>query len=115
MSHIESLFRHVLTDALLFSPTSSVAPPLTEKQIINDTSIAAVTLSNGDRRLFFQDLSGAIRQAFYSPATRVWRADINYVVASDARNHTPIAVVDAPDSWDNVSRVVHDGGVSALI
>ena len=55
--------------------------------------MAALELPNGDRRLFFQDQSGFIRQAFYSSSSREWRADINYIVASDAKNHTPIAVV----------------------
>ena len=70
--------------------------PLTDKQILDDTSIAALALPNGDRRVFFQDLSGVIRQAFHSSSSGEWRADTNYVVASNARNHTPIAAVNVP-------------------
>ena len=69
-------------------------------------------LSNGERRLFFQDQSGSIRQAFYSLATQQWRSDVGYVVASDARNHTPIAVIDIPDPRGNQTLT---GGVSDLI
>ena len=94
---------------LSLSPTTSVTPRLTDKQILNDTSLAIVILSNGDRRLFFQDLSGSIRQAFYSPATQQWRADVGYVVASNARNHTPIAVIDVPYLRGNQTL---EGGVS---
>lgn len=54
-----------------------------------------------------------IRQAFYSSATREWRADIDYLVASDARKYTPIAVINAPDSWDQRNGYINYGGVSA--
>lgn len=71
---------------------------LTNRRILDDTSMAALSLPGGDRRLFFQDQSGIIRQAFYSSASRQWRADINYLVASDAKNHTPMAVANPPTS-----------------
>ena len=61
---------------------------------MNDISIAAVTLTNGDRRLFFQDTSGAIRESIYSFAADQWEADIGNIVATDARNNTPIATFD---------------------
>lgn len=82
-----------------FSSSSSSPTPtplLTSKRILDDTSIAATTLSNGDRRLLFQDLSGLIRQAYYTSSTRAWRADSHYVVASDAKNYTPISVFADP-------------------
>ena len=75
--------------------TPSLAPSaswlLSRDSILDDTSIAALVLPNGDRRLFFQDRSGVIRQAFGSSSSEEWRADISYIVASNARNHTPIA------------------------
>ena len=49
--------------------------------------------SDGGRRLFFQEQSGNVREAIYSPSTRIWTATSNSVVASDAKNHTPIAAV----------------------
>ena len=97
---------------LSLSPTTSATLRLNDKQILNDTSLATVILSNGDRRLFFQDLSGSIRQAFYSSATQQWRAVVGSVVASDARNHTPIAVIDVPDYSGNQTLI---GGVSDLV
>ena len=88
----------------LGSPTPSNSPVLTDRRILDDTSMAALVLPNGDRRLFFQDLSGVIRQAFYSAASRQWRADVKYIVASNAKNHTPIAVVVAPTKSLNSTR-----------
>ena len=82
----------VLISYMTSSSGPSTAPVLTNKRILDDTSIAALSLPNGERRLFFQDLSGVIRQAFYSTASRQWRADVNYLVVSDAKNHTPLAV-----------------------
>ena len=78
------IIARTLTHTGSSSPTSSVAPWLRNKQILNDTSMAVVELFNGDRRFFFQDLSGVIRQAFYSASNKQWRADINFVVALDA-------------------------------
>ncbi|KAL8831082.1 MAG: hypothetical protein Q9191_001063 [Dirinaria sp. TL-2023a] len=68
--------------------------------VMSDTSLAAVELPNGDRRLFFQDDSGFIRQATFSSSTKEWTADPGYVVASDARNRTPIAAVTTPKKGD---------------
>ena len=85
----------------LDSPTPNNLPVLTDKRILDDTSMAALSLPNGDRRLFFQDLSGDIRQAFYSADSSQWRADIKNIVASDAKNHTPIAVVEPPTMSEN--------------
>ena len=98
----------------LDSPTPSDSPVLTDRRILDDTSMAALALPNGDRRLFFQDLSGVIRQAFYSAASRQWRADIKYIVASNAKNHTPIAVVASPSSYLNTteSPILSFGSVS---
>ena len=83
------------------SSTSFVSPFVTDKCILDDTSLTALELPNGDRRLFFQEFSGTIRQAFYSSATKEWKADVNYIVASDAKNHTPLAVVNVPWSGEN--------------
>lgn len=94
-------------------------PLLTDKRILNDTSVASLALSNGDRRLFFQEASGLIRQAFYSASTGGWRADTSYIVASDAKNHTPLAAINAPgyipgkdSGLANFDAPVIQGGVS---
>ena len=88
---------------------------LTEKRILDDTSIAALALPNGDRRVFFQDLSGVIRQAFFSATTGEWRADVNYLVASDAKNHTPIAVVNVPAANLSMNNAAINVGASAVV
>lgn len=75
-------------------PSASSLP--SRNSILDDTSIAALALPNGDRRLFFQDVSGVIRQAFGSSSSEEWRADISYVVALNAKNHTPIAAALVP-------------------
>ena len=89
-----------LTSSLSSSPSTS---PLTDKQILDDTSVAALALPNGDRRLFFQDLSGLIRQASHSSSSGEWRADTNYVVASNARTHTPIAAINLPSRNNSIT------------
>lgn len=58
---------------------------------MNDSSVTAVVLASGDRRLFFQDPSGTIRQASYSSADDRWMVDAICVVVSGAKNYTPLA------------------------
>ncbi|KAL9593956.1 MAG: hypothetical protein Q9219_007294 [cf. Caloplaca sp. 3 TL-2023] len=89
------------TGAALSSQTLSPFT-MTPKAIMNDTSLAAVELANGDRRLFFQEASGLIRQVTFSSSSRQWIADPGYVVASDAKNHTPIAAITTPQKGDTL-------------
>lgn len=51
-----------LTPAVSSNAESPAAPPPSaEKFLLDDTSIAALPLPNGDRRLFFQDRFGNVR------------------------------------------------------
>lgn len=68
-------------------PASTPAP----HGLLNDTSVAVVALDKGDKRLFFQESSGSIREALYTSSTGQWVADANNVVASDARKATSLA------------------------
>ncbi|MCJ1382359.1 hypothetical protein MMC17_005472 [Xylographa soralifera] len=100
------------------SPTTS--PPI--HKILNDTSVAAVTLTNGDQRLFFQDTSGAIRESIYNFAADQWEADTGNIIATDARNNTPIATFDImsepqsgnSDAWLNHEEVCQEPSLSPL-
>ena len=71
------------------------AVPSSKHAVLSDTSIAAVTLPNGDRQVFFQERSGIIRQAVYSTGAKVWAAGntTSFQVADDARNNTPLAAI----------------------
>ena len=79
-----------------FSPsTAATGGSLTiprEAEILNDTSIAAITEQNGDRRLFFQDPSGAIRQAVYSASAKRWINDLGPSVIRNAKYLSPLSV-----------------------
>lgn len=55
--------------------------------------MAAVSLSTGDKRFFFQDNSGVLREALYTSATKTWAADVGNMVANNAKNNTPIAAL----------------------
>jgi hypothetical protein len=56
-----------------------------------NTSIAATTLFNGDRMIYFQDVAGLIREAQYSASTNSWTASRSSVVATDAKNGTALS------------------------
>ncbi|KAL8861897.1 MAG: hypothetical protein Q9178_001766 [Gyalolechia marmorata] len=65
----------------------------------DDTAIAAVTLSNGNRQVFFPEESGYIRRALYSAEAGIWQTSINSNLGSAdlpasillAKNSTPLA------------------------
>ena len=61
--------------------------------ILNDSSFATVTSAGGTRYVFFQDISGSLRQASYSPTALSWTAGMDLIIPGsiDARNHTPLS------------------------
>lgn len=61
--------------------------------IYNDSSVTIVALGDGDRRLLFQEGTGSIREALFTQSANSWRTDINNIVATDARNNTPLAAL----------------------
>lgn len=63
--------------------------------ILNDTSLAVVSLANGDRQLFFQDNSGFIRSTVRNAINNQWStsADQNLTFNSNPKNFTPLAVI----------------------
>ncbi|KAL8853050.1 MAG: hypothetical protein Q9221_002080 [Calogaya cf. arnoldii] len=72
--------------------------------IMDDTAIAAVTLPNGNRQVFFQEESGKLRRALYSSQAGIWQTstDPQMVQSSplieDAKNNTPLAAA----TWRNI-------------
>jgi hypothetical protein len=84
-----------------------------------NTSLAATTLPNGDRRVYFQDAAGFIREAQYSISQGTWRASPSLVVAVEAMNGTSIAADSAkgdPNSNDfsQVSPAHRDNAVMQI-
>ncbi len=79
------------------SPVGSTPPD----GLLNDTSVAVVGLDKGDKPLFFLESSGSIREALYTSSTGQWVADTNNIVASDAKNSTPLAAfgVNKVSTW----------------
>lgn len=72
--------------------------------MLNDTSIAAAITLNGDRNLFFQDHTGAIRHVTREASRGTWIV-LGSPVPSGARLHTPLAIVYSNvDGKDEVSR-----------
>ena len=59
----------------------------------NDTSVSVIALSNGDKRLFFQETGGKIRESLFTNSTGNWSSNINDVVANNAKNSTPISAM----------------------
>ena len=75
------------------------------QNILNDTSLAAMLLSNGDRHLFFQGFEGSIYRTILAASASQWILDTTPVVTSDARHLTPMAA-EAWTSEDPVDQVL---------
>ena len=60
---------------------------------MNDTSIGGVVDANNDRHVFFQDNTGLIRHAWFFDSIKQWKTSTEPVVASNAKNLTPMAAV----------------------
>ena len=85
-----------LSPTTIYRPSPTAMTPLSQKHALSDTTLAVVESNNGDRHLFFQERSGNIRQGIYSASTQKWSAAFDLVVATDAKNHTPIAATRFP-------------------
>ena len=77
------------------SPSSAptAAPVVLQHGILNDSSFAALATPNSDRYIFFQDLNGTIRYAIYAQSSSTWVTNIDLVVATDAKNNTPLTTL----------------------
>ena len=62
----------------------------TAQFILNDTSLAALSLSNGDRHLFFQDNTGRIRRAIRTESNNQWSTGPYLNLSSNPKNYTPL-------------------------
>ncbi len=82
---------------LTLSSTSSSSANVTSNAlphgIYNDSSVSIVALGDGDKRLLFQEGTGNIREALFTQSANLWTSDINNIVATDARNNTPLAAL----------------------
>ena len=87
---MQSLLTLSSTSSLAANSTSIAALP---HGIYNDSSVSIVALGDGDKRLLFQEGTGDIREALFTQSTSSWTSDINNVVATDARNNTPLAAL----------------------
>ena len=58
--------------------------------ILNDTSLAALSLSNGDRHLFFQDNTGRIRRTIRTESNNQWSTSLYLNLSSNPKNYTPL-------------------------
>ncbi|KAM0800348.1 hypothetical protein BDR22DRAFT_972912 [Usnea florida] len=93
----------------LHKPTSVSSPPAppnpkitphpnithAPQYILNDTSLAAVVLSNGDRHLFFQDNTGLIRRAVRVYSDGQWNTGRNlnasdFKLSAKPKKYTPL-------------------------
>ena len=91
-SEVCTSYRNVRTSAKTASPNVPPPSPTPLQQIMNDTSLAATILANGDRHLFYQDPQGAIRRVIRTASATQWNLDPIPIPVLDSRSGTPMAV-----------------------
>ncbi len=87
----------------------TLVPPIPQSTyILNDTSLTALSLPNGDRQLFFQGSTGLIRRAVRTASNDQWTTSQTLSINSNAKNYTPLAanhVLTDSDSSDEFPSV----------
>ena len=99
----------VLFSAYLRSPLTSHynSSTPTTRFILDDTSLAAISSSDGNRYLFFQDPTGLIRSVVRT--NNQWSTTLNLAPGLNAKNYTPLAALADKSSLGGVdSQVVQD-------
>ena len=86
---------HTYSPSVPQNHSSTPAP----QYILNDTSLAALSLANGDRQLFFQDNSGVIQRAVRSASNGQWSTRLRLNITTSAKTqpqpkiNTPLALI----------------------
>lgn len=95
----ESLSAYYWHRALTFVSYSPIPnnPSTVVPIILNDTSLAAVSLSNGDRHVFFQDNTGLVRRAVLTGSPGKWSTTLDLNITSNAKISTPLAATTIDD------------------
>lgn len=90
--------------AYYHSPPAPQNPNTTRvaQHILNDTSLAAISLPNGDRQLFFQDNTGLIRHAIRTGINGQWNTSSYLNISSNPENNTPLVAFIPPQYPDNI-------------
>ena len=79
------------------TPTTTAVPPPIQPTngALNDTSLSAIQLANGDRHLFFQDINSTLRHAVFSKAFNKWLDSVDFIIPErPPRSHTPLTTLD---------------------
>ena len=64
--------------------------------IMTNTSFTALAFPDGQRFIYFQETTGALRRATFDPTNEVWGVSTDTRLDADARNNTPLAGVVYP-------------------
>ena len=81
---------HVSSPVQTASAPQSPIPTPTIETILDDTSLAATILANGDRHVYFQDSAGLVRWATRSSSGQ-WHVSPKSNISSDPQDRTPLA------------------------
>ena len=76
------------------TPTTTPSPIQPINGAMNDTSLAAIQLADGNRHPFFQDLNGTLRRAVFSKILNEWQDSVDFIIPNRTpRNNTPLATL----------------------
>ena len=103
------LYRSNLLLAHFHSPPAPPNSDIIPQDILNDTSLVALLLSNGDRALFFQDNTGLLRRAVRTYSNGQWitspnlnaSTNLSPGLSSNPKRYTPLTTI-GPTCGQNV-------------
>lgn len=80
------------------SATDGVSP----HKVRLNTSLAAVTLPDGNRHVYFQEAAGGLRRALYSSRSNQWQMSAGGFSVLGAKNDTPLSAAVFKNIANNV-------------
>ena len=92
-AEILSIFEPSLMMLDRTNSTFSTGPSWLEHGLIDNSSLSTITMSDGNKRLFFQESGSSVRQAFYNVTTQTWDTSMSYTITPDGRVNTPISAI----------------------
>ncbi|KAL9028879.1 MAG: hypothetical protein Q9180_007102, partial [Flavoplaca navasiana] len=82
--------------------------------LMTNTSFTALAFRDGQRFVYFQEATGALRRATFDPTDEVWGVSTDTRLDANARNNTPLAGVVYPGSDHTLFYVNQDNNIDCI-
>ncbi|KAL8843770.1 MAG: hypothetical protein Q9176_001732 [Flavoplaca citrina] len=96
------------------SITNTPIPRVKRHGLMTNTSFTALAFRDGQRFVYFQEATRALRRATFDPTDEVWGVSTDTRLDANARNNTPLAGVVYPGSDHTLFYVNQDNNIDCI-